>query len=55
MDHMGFLILILKCNQGIGIMEQYIIDSNTEKVRNKERRGAIKEKKEMFSIWHDYR
>lgn len=31
MGYMEFLILILKCNQGIGIMEQYIIDSNTEK------------------------
>lgn len=38
MDRMGFLILILKCNQGLGIMEQYIIDSNTEKARNKEKK-----------------
>lgn len=38
MGHMGFLILILKYNQGIGIMEQYIIDSNTEKARNKEKK-----------------
>lgn len=41
---MGFLILILKCNQGIGIMEQYVIDFNTEKARNKEKKRGQKEK-----------
>lgn len=47
MDHMGFLILILKCNQDIEMMKQYITDSNLEKTRNEEKkRKREKEKKE---------
>lgn len=42
---MGFLILILKCNRDTEMMKQ-IIDSNTEKARNKEReRKKGKERK----------
>lgn len=56
MDPLGFLILILKCNQDIEMMKQYITDSNIgkkkqemNKGRKKEKRNKI-EKKEIFSL-----
>lgn len=60
MDHMGFLILILKCNQDTEMIKQHIIDSNIEEARNKEReqnkerKGKRGRKKNKFSLWYDH-